>query len=290
MKKYYLLLIIFFTLTSMTSDKPAYRLFDKTGKITSYDNLLKAALNADIVLFGELHNNPICHWLEKELAEDIFKSKAKQLVIGAEMFETDNQLIIDEFMSDKIKESNFEAKAKLWNNYKTDYKPLLNFAKKNKIPFIATNIPRRYASMVNRGGFEVLDSLNADAKRLLPPLPVKYNPELQCYKQMISNMGNSPMGGHSNSNLPKAQAVKDATMAYNIIKNWNKGKIFIHYHGTYHSDNYESIYWYLKQLNPNIKILTISSIEQNSIDILEKESINKADYILCIPESMTKTY
>lgn len=282
--------MLFLTLASMISDKPAYVLFDKTGKRTSYEALLKDAISADIVLFGELHNNPICHWLEKELAYDMFKSKGNQLILGAEMFETDNQIIINEYLNDKIKESNFEAEAKLWNNYKTDYKPLINFAKKNKITFIATNIPRRYAAMVNRSGFEVLDSISPEAKFFLPPLPVKYDPELKCYKQMLSNMGGAPMSSHSNSNLPKAQAIKDATMAHNILKNWSKGKIFLHFHGTYHSDNFESIYWYLNQQNPNLKIITISSIEQSSTEFLEKESINKGHYILCIPENMTKTY
>lgn len=274
----------------MGDDKPAYQLFDKNGNATSYNVLLKDALNADIILFGEIHNNPICHWLERELAESIYKVKGKQLILGAEMFETDNQLIINEYLNDKIKESNFEAEAKLWNNYKTDYKPLVIIAKKNRIPFFATNIPRRYAAMVNRSGFEALDSLGVDAKMYIPPLPIKYDPELKCYKQMVSNMGSSSMSGHSNSNLSKAQAIKDATMAYNIAKNWVKGKIFLHFHGTYHSDNFESIYWYLKQINSNLKIITISTVEQSSIDILEKESINKADYILCIPENMTKTY
>ena len=47
--------------------------------------------------------------------------------------------------------------ARLWNNFKTDYKPLVDFAKDNNLKFIATNIPRRFASLVFKGGFEVLE-------------------------------------------------------------------------------------------------------------------------------------
>lgn len=64
MHKYLLLTIVVVTLISMKNDNPAYRLFDEKGKNTSYKDLVKQASEADIVFFGELHDNPICHWLE----------------------------------------------------------------------------------------------------------------------------------------------------------------------------------------------------------------------------------
>ena len=79
------------------------------------------------------------------------------------------------------------------------------------------------------------------------------------------------------------------TMAYFIYKNLIEGETFIHYNGTYHSENYQGILWYLKLLNPNLKIVTIASTEQESIEKLDKESDNVANFILCIPENMTKT-
>ncbi len=287
-------LTVFFLLIltcSMVSDKPAYLLFDKSGKLTSYEKMLIDANEADIILFGELHDNPICHWLQLELTKDLYKSKKDQLVLGAEMFETDNQLLLDEYISGRIKTSNFEAEAKLWPNYKSDYKALVEFARENKIPFIATNIPRRYAAMVYKSGFEVLDSLNKEAKSLMAPLPFEYNAELKCYQQMLKT-GNSTMGqpSHVTPNLPKAQAAKDATMAHFILKNRSKGNVFLHYNGSYHSDDFESIVWYIKEAKPKLKILTIASVEQASMDTLSQESIQKADYILCIPESMSKSY
>ncbi|MFZ4399597.1 MAG: ChaN family lipoprotein [Bacteroidales bacterium] len=276
---------------AMQSDKPAYLLFDKNGKMSSYEKLLNDASNADIVLFGEMHDNPICHWLQLELCKDLYKTKKDQLVLGAEMFETDNQLLLDEYISGKIKAGNFEAEAKLWPNYKTDYKALVEFARKNKIPFIATNIPRRYASLVNKSGFEALETLSKEAKSLMVPLPFDYNADLNCYKQMLKT-DSSSMGAssHITPNLPKAQAAKDATMAHFILKNFNKGNTFLHFNGSYHSDDFESMVWYLKEAKPKLKILTISSIEQETIDTLSKENFNKADYILCIPESMSKTH
>lgn len=286
-KALFLLVIALISLHSAGQDMPAYRLYNVKGKTVDYDKLVKEASEADIVLFGEQHNNPICHWLQLELTKSLYLLKNKSLVMGAEMFEADNALIISEYLSGKIKDKNFEAEARLWPNYKTDYKPLLMFARDSNLVFIATNIPRRYASLVNREGFEALELLDAEAKRYIAPLPIAYDPELPGYKSMLEMMGGS--GNHATDNLPKAQAVKDATMAYFIAGNAGKGKTFIHFHGTYHSDNFEGIVWYLKNLNPDLKVLTISSCEQDNVDKLDEENEKKADFILVIPTSMTKT-
>ena len=281
--------ILAFAFMAMKGDKEAYQYFNVKGSKAKYKNLLKDAMAADVVFFGELHNNPISHWMQLELTEDLYREVGEDLVLGAEMFESDNQLILDEYLSGTIKQKSFEKEARLWNNYKTDYKPLVEFAKENNLPFIATNIPRRYASVVHSSGFEGLEALSDAAKELIAPLPVKYDPELKGYKAMIEMMSGMG-GGHANDNLPKAQAIKDATMAHFILENWEKGKTFIHYNGTYHSNDFEGIVWYLKQEKPSLDILTIATVEQDTITPLLDEYAGIADYILCIPSTMTKTY
>ena len=285
--KYLLPAFLFIALTSMKSDKPAYRFFTSQGKDSSYEKVLKAAEDADIVFFGEMHNSPICHWLELELTKDLYADKKDKLVMGAEMFETDNQLILSEYLGGEISQRNFEEEAKLWKNYKTDYKPLVEFAKDHNVPFIATNVPRRYAALVNKKGFEGLESLSPQAKKYLPPLPIPYDPELPGYKGMLAMMGDAP--SHMSANLPKAQAIKDATMAYFILKNWSPGETFLHYNGSYHSQNNEGIIWYLKQSNPNLKIVTIASEEQEQLNELDSAYVGRGDFLLIVPEDMTKT-
>lgn len=273
---------------AFVADKPAYRIFNQKGKDISYSKMVKQIADADIIFFGELHDNPISHWLQRELTGDLHALGGKELVLGAEMFESDNQLLLDEYLGGKITEAKFEDEARLWQNYKTDYKPLLQFAFEQGIPFIATNVPRRYANLVYREGFEGLESLSARAKEFLPPLPVKYDPELPGYKAMLE-MGQ--MGhGKVNENMPKAQAIKDATMGYFILKNWSDGKQFLHFNGAYHSDNAEGILWYIRQQEPMLKISTISTVLQESTDSLKLASAGKADFTIVVPKSMTRTY
>ena len=143
-------LLAFSFLNFLKSDKPAYLLYDKDLKVTSYENMLKELTKADIVFFGELHDNSLNHWLELQVTKDLFTAKKEQLILGAEMFEADNQTVMDEYLKSLITEKQFETEAKVWQNYQTDYKPLLDFAQDHKLKFIATNIPRRYASIVSK--------------------------------------------------------------------------------------------------------------------------------------------
>ena len=298
------LIILLSGSASMVSmaQKPAYRLFREDGKRARYEKMLEAASGADIVLFGEYHTNPISHWLQLELTNDLYKAKGESLIIGAEMFEADNQLIMDEYLGGKITETQFEGEARLWNNYLTDYKPLVLIAKDNGLKFVATNIPRRYANMVFKQGVASLDDLSPEAKSYIAPLPLEYDKSLNCYRQLIESAapaGDSsatspmamagPMGGHNSINLVDAQAIKDATMSYFIMKSWKPGKLFIHYNGAYHSDDFESIYWFLKQADEDLNIVTISTVSQETIDKLEDENVGKASFIIAVPSNMTQT-
>ncbi len=283
---YAILAISFILFSAFKTNKPAYSLYNEKGKDIKYDKLLKQALEADIVLFGELHDNAIAHWLQLELTKDLYEVKKENLILGAEMFESDNQVILDEYLNGLISQSSFEKEVRLWPNYKTDYKPLVEFAKKNNLIFVATNIPRRYAALVNKKGFEGLEDLSDNAREFIPPLPIQYDSTLNSYKSMMEMTG---MGSHVTPNFPKAQAVKDATMAYHIMEYWENGKSLIHYHGAYHSQDYESIYWYLKQANPELKIVTIHTVSQEDISTLEESNTGKADFTICVDKDMTKT-
>ncbi len=276
-------LLLFATILSAAQDKKAYQIFDKNGKKTSYEKLLKAGEKADVVLFGEYHDNSVVHWLQLEFTKDL--AEKKDLVLGAEMLEADNQTQVNQYLKGEINQKQMDSSARLWKNYKTDYKPLVDFAKEKKFSFIATNVPRRYASLVFKKDLVALDSLSAQEKSWIAPLPIEFDINLPGYKSMMGMQG-----GHAGEKMPKAQAIKDATMAYFINKNRKENSVFIHYNGTYHSDNYEGINWYLKKLDAGIKIVTIATVEQKDISKLEAEHYNKADFILVIDEDVTKTY
>ncbi|TXK37578.1 ChaN family lipoprotein [Pontibacter qinzhouensis] len=295
MEKLLLLLSLLFlpmaaTVMAQQKDKPAYRLFTKEGKAVDYGNMLATLQKAQVVLFGEQHNDPIAHWLQLEVAKDLHQAHQGKFAIGAEMFEADVQLVINEYLAGQVPESNFEQEARPWPNYKTDYKPVVLFAKEQKVPVVATNVPRRYAAMVAGGGLAALGNVSGIGKAFFAPLPVVVDTELPGYKNMLSMFGSSTHGTTKAENIVQAQALKDATMAHFIGQQVQAGNRMLHLNGAYHSDNFEGIGWYLKQAQIKADVLTITTVLQDDLNKLEKEHQQKADFIVVVPSSMTRTF
>lgn len=249
--------------------------------------MLRQLEHAELVFFGELHGNAMAHWLELEIARDLY-AQSPELALAFEMLEADNQLLLNEYLQGLIEERHWLSEAKLWDSYQTDYQPLVEFARKHRLPVIASNIPRRYANLVYRRGLEALNSLAAEARQWIVPLPVEVDLSLPGYQSMMQAMGEN--GNHGGAEqLAHAQAIKDATMAYFILEHKGKNRL-LHINGAYHTRNREGIVWYLQQSRPKLNIRTIETVEQADIRKLQEEHRNRADYIICIPENMTRTY
>jgi uncharacterized iron-regulated protein len=284
MQKVILLFILLTAgLSGFAQKHSPYKIYNSKGKQVCYKKMVKSMAKQDVVLFGELHNNAIAHWLQLDVTQELAQTRTIQL--GAEMLEADNQDAVDLYLADSIDQKGLDTLARLWPNHKTDYAPLVDFAKANNIPFTATNIPRRYARLVNKGGFEALDTLTDLEKSWLAPLPMAFDAELATYKSILEMMG-----PHGTPSLVMAQASKDATMAHFILKNYKSGNLFLHYNGAFHSDFYEGILWYLKRQSPNLKYATISTVTQADISKLASEHKGKADFIIVVDEDVTNTY
>jgi len=254
-----LFILIVLVLTGFKNKKPAYLIYPSgKDKDIAWEKLLKAASEADVVFFGE---------------------------------EADDQIILDEYLNGLIKEKHFSKESKVWPNYDTDYAPLVNFAKDNSLNFIATNVPRRYANLVSRKGLESLDGISEAAKAWIAPLPIEVDMELPGYKKIAEMMaGMHSKDPDSGKRIALAQAVKDATMGWFISSNLKEGNIMIHYNGSYHSNDHEGTVYYLKKYKPGVKVLTITTVEQDDITLIEEDNKKLADFIVVVPSDMTKTY
>lgn len=276
-------LVLFILSNILVAQERAFVIYNAKGKKVSYEKMVNEMVKKDLVFFGELHDNPIAHWLQYEVIQDFNESRS--IILGAEMFEADNQAYLNDYLQDSIDAKGLDSLARLWTNYKTDYKPIVDFAKEQQIDFVATNIPRRYANLVYRKSFEALDSLSNQEKEWIAPLPIPFDSELSTYKEILSMMGD-----HGTPELVKAQAIKDATMAHFILNNFKKNHLFIHLNGAYHTRKGEGILWYIDQAKKEIDSGTITTVSQENIDKLLKENRGLGDFIICVDEDMTKTH
>jgi len=284
------LLLLFITPLTKAQNKPAYQLFSNNGEIADYNEMIKELAKNDMVFFGEYHNNPISHWIQFEISKSFYDLKGSNLLFGAEMFESGNQLVINEYLKGFYSEDKMIPEiTQLWSNYKTDYKPLLDFAKDSSLRFIATNIPRRYASMINKKGMEALKELSPEALELIGPDLEKYfDPTVKAYAEMAEMMG-----GHvpdNMLNIQTAQAAKDATMAHFAVKNFSAGDLLFHFNGSYHSNYEQGIIWWINKIQPGLKIKSITTVSQSDWnEMTESEIAAIANYIIVVADNMTQT-
>ena len=271
----------------IAQDKPAYILYNSKGKEVKYKKMVKDLVKSDMIFFGEYHTNPISHWMQIELTKSLHEVKGDSLYFGAEMFENGNQLVLDEYLAGFYPEKKMLPEiTQLWANYQTDYKPLVEFAKENKLRFIATNIPRRYASMVYKHGMDALTMISPEARAMIGPLDKYYDASV--YEDMKANMG-----GHippTMDNIQLSQASKDATMAMFSANSHKPGDLFLHLDGSYHSNNERGIIWWVNKIKPGLNIKSITTLTMSEWDAKSKEEkASIANYIIVVADNMTQT-
>ncbi len=279
-----------FSLTAQDSMAVHYKIYDtRTGQMITIDKIVTDMANADVLFFGEEHNDSAGHYLENKLFRALHAAYGNQLALSLEMFETDGQLGLNEYLEGKIDESRFAKDVRLWSNYK-DYRPMIEYAKQNKVAVIAANPPRRYVTMVSRRGMKSLDSLSKDAKKLLPPLP--YDTLSGRYREKFQEiMQGSP--GSGSSNIYHSQSLWDAGMSYSIyayLKKNKRQKVF-HCVGKFHSDEKLGTAAQLQQRNKKLRILNISCFPDKSFANPDWAVFTAlGDYVILTNPELKRTY
>jgi uncharacterized iron-regulated protein len=164
--------ILFFTITMFVSISAQitdlnFRIYDAKGRAATVQQIIDAIGKSDAIFLGENHDDAIAHYLQLEIIKKAFDNygKNRNIVLSMEMFERDVQTIVDEYLDDLITEKKFLDDSRPWNNYKNDYRPLVEYAKQNKLAVIAANAPRRYVNMVSRNGRDSINNLSPEAKK-----------------------------------------------------------------------------------------------------------------------------
>lgn len=279
-------LLLSFTTSVISAQSKEWKpmeLVNGNMKKTKFKKLLKACSKADVIFIGEMHNDPISHWIENKMVKEMHQNGG--IVLGLEMFEKDRQEILTSYLAGEVDEATLEAEGDLWNNYKTDYRPIIEYAKENKIKVVASNIPRKYAALVNKQGLEVLEGMVKEEKKMMAPLPIDFDENTKINKAIMEVVKD-----HGTISFLQAQAIKDATMAHSIAENLESGKKFIHINGSFHSDYHEGIIWYLNKYKPGLNIVTIKAAHPPTNADEKRLLKNSADFILLVDKDVTTSY
>lgn len=259
-------------------------------KVVSVDDVLASLDKADVLFFGEEHNDSTCHVLEYLLFKGIAQKYPGKTALSMEMFETDCQEVLNEYLDSLVREKNFITEARAWHNYK-DYRPMIEYAKAGKIPVVAANAPARYVNMVSRMGLTSLDKLHKTAKAWLPPLPIDTATGVY-YNKFIDIMGgHSAMGGMK---MFQSQNLWDATMAWSVAQFYKKHRNYkiLQVNGGFHSEEKLGIAAQLKKYAPKVRVLNIACFsDEKDFDSPEWSKYSKDnDYIIVTDPKLPRTF
>ncbi|EPR67371.1 ChaN family lipoprotein [Cyclobacterium qasimii] len=226
-----------------------------TGNRITLDALEKKVNDADVIIFGEEHDDSLGHVLQYQLYKGLLDSY-ESVTLSMEMFERDVQMVLNEYLAGLISESKLIHEGKAWHNY-SDYAPLVNLAKDRNQKVIAANVPGRYANMVSRQGLGALSQLDRRARQLYAKVKIPEKDDAYLAKF------NTAMGAHAHSMGPTvfhAQLLRDATMAESILKAHRKTRNtkILHLTGRFHSDERLGTVAELKKRKRKLKVITIS--------------------------------
>jgi len=306
MRQIFALFILFLCSFSISSQnlEAHYRLYDvRKGSFCTIRELAQDAKQYDVILFGEEHNDSVTHHVQLSLLKALQAAYPGKVALSMEMFERDVQPVLDEYLSDHIKERHFKKDARTWSNY-ADYRPMVEFAKTNKLKVIAANAAGRYSNLAGREGIEGLKKLPPKSRNNFAPLPYD-SASGKYYDKLVEVMGHSPVSANDTSkkvppamamggfNMMMAQSLWDATMAFSIsegLKQNKKTKI-LHLNGRFHSDEKLGVYTHLKKYAPKAKVLVISSFSDERFEALPLSEFSYlGDYILVTDPSVKRTY
>lgn len=237
----------------------------KSGKELNAAQLAKRLQKYEVVFFGEYHDQGEIHKAELELLQALHKIKGEKLALSMEMFEADNQTKLDSFLAGTLGEEEFLATSRPWPNYKTDYAPLVNFAKKNNMPVVAANVPRFLAAHVAKNNGSVA-GIEEQYLQFLPKHT--YAPEGaykdKFYAQMTSPEAPMKMPPQRLAAVYTAQCLKDDKMAESIaaFSDAHKKMQVLHINGCFHSDGHLGTAQKLEALRPKLKVAVITPLER----------------------------
>lgn len=266
-----------------------YKIYDvKKQKNINLDDIITDLADVNVLFFGEEHNDSIGHYLEATIFKKMAMAYPGKAALTLEMFHTDVQPVINEYLSGLISEKNFIKEGRAWNNYK-DYKPMIEEAKANKLDVIGGNGAARYSNAVTRGGLTILNDLPTSSKQFIAPLPID-TATGRYLDKFTETLGGHSMGGMK---VYQTQNFWDATMAWSIAKyaKANKGKKIFQVNGRFHSDEKLGTLAKLKGYAPKLKILNISAFSAEDFNNPDWEKYkNLGDYIIVTDPSLKRTF
>ena len=271
---------------AQTSAGPGFMIYDMQSEAQlTLEDMVEQLVSADVVFFGETHNDSVAHALQDSLY-GLMLRRYGEVSLSLEMFETDVQHVVDEYLEGFIDFEKLRVDGRAWGNYETDYHPLVERARGSGQRVVAANAPHRYVRLVGRRGAEALTGLPEQSRTFLPKKPYAFV-DTAYQNRFLRLMGE--MAGHglgtAMSPLFAAQQLWDATMAQSIYTAYRASRRrrtkVLHINGSFHSDYRQGTVSQLQRLNRRLDLVTISAVRMERLDEVDwSQHVGLADFVI----------
>jgi uncharacterized iron-regulated protein len=230
--------------------------------------LVRAALEADVILLGEVHTDSIGHRFKHRFFRDILR-QTQGTALSLEFLQRTEQSRVDDYLAGRLSRSKFVQSLASKESggpggFLRWYQPLVDLAREAKVPVIAANPPRELARLARVEGYQALKRLpESDQANFDLPVTRPDRAEYQRFAKQISQ--HSSAHGHKGADRKtvnsflRSQELWNSTMAASILRGLDKPGVnrMVHVVGGFHIDNYGGIVRELRARRPALRILTI---------------------------------
>ena len=285
-----LLLALGLLSVSAHADTPGQAIWDtRTGKTLSARAVFDQLARADVVFVGEQHDDPAAHTLELQILESLHQRAGTRLTLAMEMWERDVQPSLNAYLDGQQDEAAFLKVARPWSNYRTDYRPLIEYAMAQRIPVTASNAPQAVVSQVGREGLDALKDAPAGQAATLIQTP--HDAYWQRFRQTMAAMdgahGGMSMDDATVARFYQAQVVRDETMAESVVRvlDARPGALVLHVNGQFHSDFGGGIPPRVLWRRPRTRVFVVSIVPVEDLpSTLPPTDRTRADIVIYVRE------
>lgn len=262
----------------------------KTGRNIAPGKLLASLTSADAVFVGEQHDDPETHRLEEWILTGLHRRNGKRVVLAMEMFERDQQGALDRYLAGLLDETAFAKAITLWRNYPTDYRPMIEYARKHRIPVVASNAPVAHVRKVGREGLAALDNLPLRermevATQVQAPMGDTY--QRRFFETMLGMGQHGPGGDTTLKRTYEAQCLRDDTMAESVARALVPDHQVIHVNGSFHSDaglgTVARLRW-RRPIGVDVRVVKAVPVKGSVERAAIQEFLPEADFLVFVPD------
>lgn len=225
--------------------------------------LVKELKNADVILVGEWHSHAGTHKFQTDLFAAMNQS-GLPTTLAMEQFSRDKQDLINDYLNGEIGEQTLIQQGNAWPNYTSDYRPLVEYARLNKLNVIAANAPKKTVKCIGRKGLGWTQNLSKEERGFIAEnIDTSDSPYKQ--KFMASMHHGKP---EQTANQYAAQVTWDETMAESIVHylNKNSDKKVLLTAGKFHVSDGLGTAASIQRRNPDLNIAIIEPVTEITAD------------------------